>query len=376
MANMTTLANVGYGGPIAAFGAALLVSLALMPLAVSMGQRFSLVVRPRLFGRSTNPISYLGGLAVASATCAVAALVSIFEGLPDPAVVVVSGAVLLLLFGIADDRMTSEVHPVVRLAAETIVAGAVWWAGLRPTPTGIGWIDAILTIFFLVAATNAFNLLDNMDGVAASTGAAIAGGVALLALLSGQVTLSLLAAALCGGVLGFLPHNLFHQRIYLGNGGSLFLGFVIGSLTLMLDFPLPQPWGFGSAIVLLAVPVADTSLVVVSRLRAGRSVFQGGVDHVSHRLSYLGVPTKAAAATHAAASVLGTSAILIAIADYTGSSIVAGLILLVIVVLMLLRVDVYQESVRSDPEGVPLPQHYRRAQPERARGSGGPSVNQ
>lgn len=373
---MSNVANVSYGWLIAAFVGALLVSLVLMPLAVSMGHRFSLVVRPRLFGRSTNPISYLGGVAVASATYGVVGVVGVLRGLPDPAVVAISGALLLLVFGIADDRMVSEVHPVIRLVAETIVAGAVWSASLHPTPTGIAWIDAALTISFLVAATNAFNLLDNMDGVAGSTAASIAGGVALLAVLSGQLTLSLLAAALCGGIVGFLPHNLFHQRIYLGNGGSLFLGFMIGSLTLMLSFPLPQPWGFGSAIVLMAVPAADTSLVVVSRLRAGRSVFQGGVDHVSHRLSYLGVPTKATAATHAAASVLGTSAILVAVADYTGSSIVAALIVLVIVVLMLLRVDVYQESVRSDPEGVPLPQHYRRVQAQQTRRSGEPSVDQ
>ncbi len=208
----------------AAFAIALLLSLALMPVAMAIGRRFGLVVTPRLFDRGGTPTPYLGGKALA-----IAALVAFYVVWGKPAGVgsFIGGAVALLLLGFWDDRSKKWmfVNPPARIGLQVTVAIAAFWSGFG-ADTG-GWLGALGTVVFLLAAMNAFNLLDNMDGVAGSTGAAVAGTITLIAMLGGQYMVGSLAAATCGACLGFLRFNITNARIYLGNGGSLFVGFLL-----------------------------------------------------------------------------------------------------------------------------------------------------
>ena len=299
------------GAALAAFTLALFVSAMAMPAAASLGRRFGMTVSPRLFGRAEHSVSYLGGVALA---LGVVPAIVILAGIDERVAAILAGALALLVFGLADDRVPGPgLHPAFRLVIETLVAYLVWASGLRPVLTGRPVADALLVIFCLVAATNALNLLDNMDGVAGCTGAGLAVGLLAVAIIEGQYLLAVLAAAVTGSCLSFLRHNLSDARLYLGNGGSLFLGFVVAASALQLDLPFGTPWGFVGLLVVLAIPAMDTSVVILSRLFAGRPVFQGGVDHLSHRLVRLGLTTRAAALTHGAGCALAAMGVLLSL---------------------------------------------------------------
>jgi UDP-GlcNAc:undecaprenyl-phosphate GlcNAc-1-phosphate transferase len=351
---------------VSAFAATLVLALGLMPLAVTLGRRTGMVVRPRLFGQSFDSISYLGGAGVALSVCGALLFGATLYGFHSAIWAALLGSGMLLAFGIADDRIAPDMPPIGRLGVVALTACMVWTAGLHPTPTDIPWADALLTVFFLTAATNAFNLLDNMDGIASSTAGATLGGIAVIAAMSSQHEISLLAAALSGASFGFVPHNLLRHQVYLGNGGALFLGFLVGCLTLLLDFPLEQPWGFASAIAILAIPAVDTTLVLISRAASGRSVLKGGIDHLSHRLAYLGMTTKQAAFVHAIGSLIGGGSVVLSIMEDVPWLIGAVLVLFGAAMLVMLRIDVYTSAIDRDELGRTLPERYRALSRRRA----------
>jgi UDP-GlcNAc:undecaprenyl-phosphate GlcNAc-1-phosphate transferase len=318
-------------------------SLVGMPVAVWAGRRFGMVTYPRLFGRGREGVSYLGGLAVAVALMG-AAITASWGALPPALKYVLAGAALLLLVGLADDRSRrGGLTPLSRVVVETAIGAWLWWAALRPVITGMPWLDAVIVIFFLVAAANAFNLLDNMDGIAGTTASAAGAGLTGLSLLSGQPLLALVAAALTGACLGFLRNNLFVSRVFLGNGGSVFLGFIIAGMALELNLPVQPPMRFVTTIAVLSVPAMDTSVVVLSRLLTRRSPFEGGTDHLSHRLLVLGASIKGAAAFHAWVSALGVAAVALTVLTGRFEPVVGYLVACVIAGVALLTVNVYRE---------------------------------
>ena len=265
-----------------ALALSLVGALLLTPGAIRAARRLDFYDRPNVhYKRQRTPTPYLGGLAVMAGLVVggVSFGTATAQYLP-----VVVGAVAFWVLGTVDDRVA--VRPRYRIAAE-IAAGAGLWA------TGLGWsvfgnpaLDLALTAFWVVGLVNAFNLLDNMDGVAASVGSACAAGVAALALANGDLALAALGAALAGASLGFLPYNVTAPaRIYLGDGGSMPLGFAVAALIMAATAGGHPPLAGPLAGVLLAgIPILDTTLVTVSRRRRGVSVMTGGRDHVTHRL--------------------------------------------------------------------------------------------
>ena len=154
----------------------------------------------------------------------------------------------------------------MRIVAEICIAVAVWWAALRPhAPAGA--FKGFLIVAGLVAAVNAFNLLDNMDGVCGATASAIALGVAALGLLAGRPDLSILAAAAAGASLGFLRYNFGRARLYLGNGGATFLGLVLGGSAFRSGQVFGPGWGAFAALAILALPATDTAVVIERAIR-------------------------------------------------------------------------------------------------------------
>jgi UDP-GlcNAc:undecaprenyl-phosphate GlcNAc-1-phosphate transferase len=328
----------------------LAITLLGMPLAVRMGGRLGLTVSPRLFARERERISYLGGAALAIAvflTFLASKAINFGVGrIPRSVAAALTGALALLVFGLADDRSAPRGLPrLLRLSVEIALAAWLWWQGLRPEITGVTWLDALGVIFFVVASANAFNLLDNMDGVAGATAAAASAGLFGLAVVSGQHSVALLAAALCGACLGFLRHNIVAARVFLGNGGALFLGFIIGAMALKLTARASAPWGYFAAIAVLLVPAMDTSIVILSRLLAKQSPFQGGVDHLSHRLVLLGATTRRAAMLHALGSALGAGGAALAVVLARHEPLIALLAASAAAGLALLGVKVYEPSL-------------------------------
>lgn len=317
---------------------ALLASAILTPLCMRIAHPLGLLSSPRLFGASSRRIPSTGGFAVAVGT---AFAFGLPWGLSVGMGSVVVGSVLALALGLTDDLWKSfAARPWYRLALQVAIAYGAWVVGLRADQAGV--LGLVLTVVFLVGCMNAFNLLDNMDGVAATTAAATAAGIAVAATVGGQFIVASLAAGLCGACLGFLPYNINRARAYLGNGGSLLLGFLIGGTALKLRLPIGQAWSVFAVVGLVGVAALDTSLVVVSRLVHGKSVMDGGTDHVSHRLVKLGLSTWQAALVHGVAA--GAAAVMIAIgvAAEIHALILIPLVLLTLGGLALLGVKVYE----------------------------------
>jgi len=213
--------------------------------------------------------------------------------LPRTAVVgasLLGGALLLLVVGWIDDRR--ELRPRTKLMAQLMAASQLIYFGGGTSLTGWPILDVTLSYLWIIGLTNAINLLDNMDGLCAGTVALIAAALAY-ALPTGPA--QILAAAICGGCLGFLWHNRPPARIFMGDTGSLPLGFLLAGLA--LPGVLNQGWGcatmgsgsklaaFLSACILMSIPILDTGLVACTRVWSARSPMDGGKDHSSHRLA-------------------------------------------------------------------------------------------
>lgn len=267
--------------------------MALAPLCRRTALALGIVDRPGGKKIHGQPTALLGGVAIAVAH----AVAVVWSGVADPAafrILVAAGLVMAL--GIWDDRdpHSEALQWWLRLVYEACLAGVVVTGGVRTTFLGTPWLDIPITLLWIVGITNAFNLLDNMNGLSAGVAAIGAAAFALLAaryLDAGpeQLPTAVAAAALSGACLGFLPSN-FRSRIFMGDAGSLFVGFTLACLAVQGSWQSPTvPTSVVIPLLVLAYPLFDTTLVVALRLRAGRSPFVGGRDHSSHRLVRLGL---------------------------------------------------------------------------------------
>jgi UDP-GlcNAc:undecaprenyl-phosphate/decaprenyl-phosphate GlcNAc-1-phosphate transferase len=198
------------------------------------------------------------------------------------------GATFVSAVGVLDD--VRGLRASRKLLAQLVAACILPLVGLQVRLFPIELLNVLLTIFWVVGITNALNLLDNMDGLSGGIAAVAAAHFLLLAAINGQFLVGALSAALLGACIGFLRYNFNPASIFMGDTGSLFLGFVLAALAIKLRF-------FGNTyvvtwmvpVVILLLPVFDTSLVFVSRLRRGLNpLTTPGKDHLSHRLVALG----------------------------------------------------------------------------------------
>ena len=196
---------------------------------------------------------------------------------------------LIFLVGLVDDLVALK--PLQKLAGQVSAAAVLVLSGIGVWATGSYVMDVALSVIWFVAISNAMNLLDNMDVLAAGIAAIAASYLGLLFFLEGQTGLLLLSLALAGSLLGFLAHNYPPARIFMGDSGSLFLGLFLAGLSLSPTPGLSRSLFAVVAVpaLILAIPILDTTLVTVGRVLEGRPVSQGGKDHTSHRLVALGV---------------------------------------------------------------------------------------
>jgi UDP-GlcNAc:undecaprenyl-phosphate GlcNAc-1-phosphate transferase len=209
-------------------------------------------------------------------------------------------ATLIMVMGLVDDRW--GLGWKLRLAAQfglATVFVVLWGGGTFFLPDALRIPTALVTIVWIVGLTNAFNFLDNMDGLAASVGliAALLFAAAQYAVLSLFVPAVLLILA--GAMAGFLIHNHYPARLFMGDAGSNFLGFLLGVLTVAGTFNRPgySPYSILAPLLIMAVPLYDMASVIVIRLREGRSPFQADRSHFSHRLVERGLTPPRAVAT-------------------------------------------------------------------------------
>ncbi len=332
------------------FTASAVLCLILTPVAMALATRNGILDQPGGHKSHESPTPYLGGLAIVvsfAAAVVVAALVERPESGLDELVVVLLMAVGLAVVGLADDLW--DLSPIVRLAVEVLCAVQVWAMdeGVRMASGDL--VDLALTILWVVGIVNAFNLLDNMDGLAAGQAAICAGAIFLVAVGNGQFLVAALAVGLSGCALGFLRHNFHPARIYMGDGGALFLGFLVAYLGIKLRFDDSVAGSFLVPVVICALPITDTTLVTLCRLATGRSPFQGGQDHVSHRLVRSGIPVPIAVGlTYFGSASAGIIAYVISRVDSVSAWLLAGLVVATAAGIagLLSLVPVYPESGR------------------------------
>lgn len=296
-----------FANTIALF-ASIVIGLLLTAAAVRLAPRYKLVVKPRLFGKCESPITYLGGPALALT----ALLVYLILGEPTPmlSVLLVTGLAVLIL-GFVDDFLSAKegLTPRLRLIVEIAIAAVAWTQGVSAYTTAPPWLDFLMTVVFLVGGMNAFNLIDNMDGVAGTVATAVAFGVAALAIAGGQIQYALLAICLGGACLAFLRFNFKRPRAYLGDAGSLFLGLSLSGMALTINAGFQPPGNFIAAVLIFAVPFTDTATRQLSRWIAGGSPFDitGNTDHLSHKLVARGFSPPEVASLHGIASLFATA---------------------------------------------------------------------
>lgn len=230
----------------------------------------------------TTPVPLLGGIGIFAGV--VVAVLLVYEGrVPRSIAGALIAGTMVALIGVLDDRR--GLSPALRLLVQVAAAAVLIGFGVRirlPIPALLNYA---LTLLWILGITNAINLLDNMDGLSAGVSAVAAAFLALLGAINGQYLVSALAAAILGSCIGFLRYNFKPARIFMGDAGAYFLGFWLAVLGIQLRFP--QNVNFVTwmvPVLVLGLPIFDTVLVTISRLRRGVHPFTGGQDHLSHRL--------------------------------------------------------------------------------------------
>lgn len=307
---MSSLAAWWY--PVILLASATLSTL-LVPVAMAVALRFGFLDHPGPAKSHTEAVPYLGGAAIVVSFAAIVLVATAVKPPPSGygqlAGFLGLGAALAVV-GLVDD-LRGGISPWLRLAFEVGAAVAVWDLGSSAHLAGVPRpLDAALSVLWVVGVTNAFNLLDNMDGLSAGTVVIAALAIFGVAALQHRYLVAALAIALAGCAAGFLRSNFHPAKIYMGDAGSLFLGFVLAVLLLKLRANAPTRVPVAVILAIPGLALFDTALVSITRLARHASPFQGGQDHTSHRLVRLGLSVPAAVGVlYGADIILGGAAI-------------------------------------------------------------------
>lgn len=314
-----------------AFLIALSASLVLTVPVRALAIRVGMVDLPGPRKVHLTPIPLLGGLAIYGAV--MLAIFAVFDG-PARAqsVGIFTGATIVAIVGFLDDR--GWLHHQIKLFLGMPVAAVILLASgvhanifhvLVGGKTGT-WLDAALTIAWVVGVTASFSILDHMDGLCAGVAAMASAFFALLAYLNGQTVVTTLAAATLGAAAGFLRWNFKPAKIFMGDGGAMFLGFLMAALGLKLRLEQSSNLaGWLAPVLILGATIFDTTLVTISRSRRGLLPFAApGKDHSAHRLANLGLGERGAVvAMYLGGAIGGSAAVVTAYSSSLGAAIVA-----------------------------------------------------
>jgi UDP-GlcNAc:undecaprenyl-phosphate GlcNAc-1-phosphate transferase len=321
------------------FLAALLVAFGATLACEGLARRVGLVREPREDRWHRRPIPMLGGPAIVAGVLAALLVARPGGGRFVPFVLI---ALVMAGVGLFDDLR--PLRPQVKLLAEVLLAGVLIQQGFLLRLSSYAEVNVLLTLFWVVGITNAVNLLDNMDGLAA--GMAVIAGAFRIAffLIDADPAGAALTAGFTGAVLGFLIRNFPPARIFMGDAGSLFIGFFLSGLCLVGESPYSRGVTavLGIPVLLMLIPIFDTTFVTLTRLLSGRAVSQGGRDHTSHRLVSLGISERRALACLYGVSILAG---LLAVLSYQ-YGLTHTVVLLALLLIGLVLLAVYLSGVQ------------------------------
>jgi len=266
------------------------LGLLFTPVVRALVMKLGVIAYPRADRRHKSPTALMGGIAIFLAVMISTAVFGLFN---KSLLGLVVGASFLFIIGLIDDKI--RITPYFKLFVQIIAACIpVFWGLVAGLPINSIFVIP-LVIIWIVGVTNSFNLLDNIDGLACGISAITAFMLFVSLVISGERFLSLISLIICGASLGFLPYNFNRAKIFMGDSGSMFLGYSLAFISIsgasgkhitsvLTTMLIP--------VLILGVPIFDTLFVMIGRKLKGKSVFEGGKDHTSHRLVMLGVPQK------------------------------------------------------------------------------------
>jgi UDP-GlcNAc:undecaprenyl-phosphate/decaprenyl-phosphate GlcNAc-1-phosphate transferase len=302
------------------FVGVLLLAMVGTPLSRKLGLRLQIMDEPDPSRKVHKvPTPRMGGIAIfASTLVATLLLRGAFRELGS----ILIGATLMSFLGFWDDRFTLGAG--VKLIGQLLAVGLLLLTGVGVRAFPWTAVNIAVTVLWVIGITNALNLLDNMDGLSGGIAAIAAAHFSLLCALTGQYLVGALSVAVMAACIGFLIYNWNPATIFMGDSGTLFLGFVLASLGIKLRFPANVTFvTWMIPVLVLGVPIFDTTLVTLSRLRRRLNpLTTPGVDHSSHRLTYAGFTRREAVfLLYIAAFIVGLLAIFV-----TRASILEGYI--------------------------------------------------
>ncbi len=357
---------------LAAGGASLLLSLALTPLARRIARRIGFVDSPGGHKSHRDPTPYGGGAAIFLAAwlppaVAIAAALTLSDawiaerfgqlaqalvgGLRDHAAqagVILLGGAALFGLGLLDDRR--PLGPFVKLAVILAVAALVAGVGRVRIAEFAGDAGSIaLSVLWMAVIINAFNFLDNMDGLSAGVAALCMTFFAVCGLMAGQIIVPAMAIVFLGAILGFLVFNFPPARIFMGDAGSLLVGYMLAVVSILTSYwesggRMPA-FALAMPLVVLAVPLYDFTSVVIIRLFEGRNPFKGDQRHFSHRLVDRGLSRRSAVLTiYLATATTGLCATLLPDADLRQTITLLAAVLMVLLIIAILEAPLRRET--------------------------------
>lgn len=277
-----------------------------------------------------KPIPRLGGLAIFLGT-----IVSILLFLPKSSetLAIVAGCTIIAIIGIFDDKY--ELKSKVKLLGQIAAAVVLIIGGVRidwiSNPFGDGmiylnWLAIPVTLFWVVGITNTMNLIDGLDGLAAGIAVISSGSLFIVSLLNGRFATALISIAIAGSALGFLPYNFNPAKIFMGDTGSMFLGYALAAISIQGAVKSAAAIAIAVPILALGVPIFDTTFAIVRRAINGKPIMEADKGHLHHRLLAKGLTQKQAVLImYGVSLLLGISAILISSSDE-----VKGMIILLV----------------------------------------------
>lgn len=328
-----------------AVAAAAILALVLTPLVRLLARRIGMVAKPKTDRWHKKPTAMLGGVAIW-----LSVVISYFAFVPRTpyGLVIIGASTFLFLVGLVDDFLHTK--PYQKLIGQVMGSAFVIYYGLSLPWTSYSALNVAITIFWLIGVTNALNLLDNMDGLATGIAVIASGFLALSFLSTGHLTEALTMMTFAGALLGFLVYNSNPASIFMGDSGSMFIGFFLASAALVnvsggrSRSLLPV---LAVPILVLFIPIFDTTFVTILRKVSGRAASHGGRDHTSHRLVALGMSERHAVwMLYGFAALSGVLALLVQQVklDVSLAAIAGFTVLLTLIGVYLAGVKVYDET--------------------------------
>ena len=321
-----------------AMAVAAAVSFASTPMVKALAYKVGAIDVPKDNRRMHKvPIPRLGGLAIF-----LAFLLStlIFADIDRQMRGILLGAIMIVVLGVMDDIMALKALP--KLFVQIVAAGVAVYYGCRiqflsnpnvfsdMTYVNLGWLSVPITIIWIVAITNAVNFIDGLDGLAVGVSAISTASITVIALLVAETNVAIVLAALFGACLGFIPYNMNPAKIFMGDTGATFLGYILATLSVTGLFKMYAIISFAVPFLILGVPIFDICFAFLRRIAKGQNPMKADRGHVHHRLIDMGFSQKQAVAiSYMLAAILGLAAVLLTTSGELKALILIGAIFVV-----------------------------------------------